>query len=178
MQHCDSYASTALNADSTRRGLLLHRRVVMSWHYDHRSAACLRTRSRVQAFPSGALAFYNSGPASGASQPHKHVQVVPLPLGEDSSNRLPFAAVIQEAYQAAHAAPLAAFPLGDLPFQCWAAVLPDRCPSTFIDQEPTCCIWTFMCSCVSPLGNAHHGRLPALQASIGRAGWVGWHAWV
>lgn len=80
----------------------------------------------LQAFPSGALAFYNSGPASGASQPHKHVQVVPLPLGEDSSNRLPFAAVIQEAYQAAHAAPLAAFPLGDLPFQCWAAVLPDR----------------------------------------------------
>lgn len=30
--------------------------------------------------PRGGLAFYNCGPASGASQPHKHVQVVPLPL--------------------------------------------------------------------------------------------------
>jgi sulfate adenylyltransferase (ADP) / ATP adenylyltransferase len=26
------------------------------------------------------LAFYNSGPEAGASQPHKHMQVVPLPL--------------------------------------------------------------------------------------------------
>lgn len=30
--------------------------------------------------PSGGLAFYNCGPESGASQPHKHVQLVPLPL--------------------------------------------------------------------------------------------------
>jgi sulfate adenylyltransferase (ADP) / ATP adenylyltransferase len=27
-----------------------------------------------------ALGFYNSGPAAGASQPHKHLQLVPLPL--------------------------------------------------------------------------------------------------
>lgn len=27
------------------------------------------------------LVFYNAGPEAGASQPHKHLQVVPLPLG-------------------------------------------------------------------------------------------------
>ncbi len=27
------------------------------------------------------LAFYNAGPEAGASQPHKHLQLVPLPLG-------------------------------------------------------------------------------------------------
>ena len=30
-----------------------------------------------------ALAFYNSGPVAGASQPHKHLQIVPLPLAAD-----------------------------------------------------------------------------------------------
>ncbi|GAB4819124.1 hypothetical protein N2152v2_006170 [Parachlorella kessleri] len=34
----------------------------------------------LQAMPHGGLAFYNCGPQSGASQPHKHVQLVPLPL--------------------------------------------------------------------------------------------------
>ena len=38
------------------------------------------TLAAMQALPTGALAFYNCGPLSGASQPHKHVQVVPLPL--------------------------------------------------------------------------------------------------
>jgi ATP adenylyltransferase len=32
------------------------------------------------------LAFYNSGTISGASQPHKHLQQVPLPLGGCSEN--------------------------------------------------------------------------------------------
>lgn len=32
--------------------------------------------------PQGGLAYYNSGPISGASQPHKHMQIVPLPLAE------------------------------------------------------------------------------------------------
>jgi len=30
-----------------------------------------------------ALGFYNGGEEAGASQPHKHLQAVPLPLGED-----------------------------------------------------------------------------------------------
>lgn len=29
------------------------------------------------------FAFYNSGPVAGASQPHKHLQLVPVPLGSD-----------------------------------------------------------------------------------------------
>ncbi|MEM5365450.1 DUF4922 domain-containing protein [Paraburkholderia azotifigens] len=28
------------------------------------------------------LGFYNAGPEAGASQPHKHLQIVPLPLGD------------------------------------------------------------------------------------------------
>lgn len=31
-----------------------------------------------------ALGFYNSGPVAGASQPHKHLQLVPLPLGGEA----------------------------------------------------------------------------------------------
>ncbi|SAL24860.1 ATP adenylyltransferase family protein [Caballeronia humi] len=31
------------------------------------------------------LGFYNSGPEAGASQPHKHLQIVPLPLGRSDS---------------------------------------------------------------------------------------------
>ncbi len=29
------------------------------------------------------LGFYNSGPEAGASQPHRHLQLIPLPLGPD-----------------------------------------------------------------------------------------------
>lgn len=39
-------------------------------------------------FPS--LGFYNSGPDAGASQRHKHMQVVPLPLCDWASLPLPF----------------------------------------------------------------------------------------
>ena len=81
----------------------------------------------MQAFPSGALAFYNSGKVSGASQPHKHVQIVPLPLGDSDSHRLPFAGVLQQAWQEAGQpsssdAPLA---LRQLPFQAWCCALPE-----------------------------------------------------
>jgi ATP adenylyltransferase len=31
------------------------------------------------------LAFYNGGAAAGASQPHKHLQIVPLPLADDDT---------------------------------------------------------------------------------------------
>ena len=34
----------------------------------------------LQAMPQGGLAYFNCGEHSGASQPHKHTQVVPLPL--------------------------------------------------------------------------------------------------
>lgn len=46
----------------------------------------------------GALAFYNCGEHSGRSQPHKHVQVVPLPFREDGDERgAPIAALVRAA---------------------------------------------------------------------------------
>jgi len=40
------------------------------------------------------LGFYNGGAESGASQPHKHLQIVPLPLGE-SGQPLPIESVLR-----------------------------------------------------------------------------------
>lgn len=42
-----------------------------------------------------ALVFYNSGPSAGASQRHKHLQVVPVPLGE-GPERTPIEPVLEE----------------------------------------------------------------------------------
>eukprot|EP00887_Chlorella_sp_A99_P007671 scaffold20.g7671.t1 len=78
----------------------------------------------------GALAFYNCGPLSGASQPHKHVQVVPLPLdggGASSSSSgggadPPFAGVVAAA--TAGSPPLESVELRALPFASFAARLP------------------------------------------------------
>jgi sulfate adenylyltransferase (ADP) / ATP adenylyltransferase len=41
------------------------------------------------------LAFYNGGPKAGASQPHKHMQIVPLPFIPDGS-RLPIESLLLE----------------------------------------------------------------------------------
>ncbi len=40
-----------------------------------------------------ALVFYNAGPNAGASQRHKHIQIVPVPLG-DGSERTPIEPVL------------------------------------------------------------------------------------
>jgi ATP adenylyltransferase len=42
------------------------------------------------------LAFYNGGSEAGASQPHKHLQLVPLPLAPDAP-ALPFAQLLADA---------------------------------------------------------------------------------
>jgi ATP adenylyltransferase len=42
------------------------------------------------------LGFYNGGAAAGASQPHKHLQLVPLPLG-DANTPLPIEALLDSA---------------------------------------------------------------------------------
>ena len=42
------------------------------------------------------LGFYNSAPAAGASQSHKHLQLVPLPLGPDMP-RIPLESLIESA---------------------------------------------------------------------------------
>ena len=59
----------------------------------------------IQAMPQGGLAYFNCGPESGASQPHKHVQVVPLPLVPDApaAGDPPFLPAIAAAAAAAAA---------------------------------------------------------------------------
>ncbi len=42
------------------------------------------------------LGFFNAGTVAGASQPHKHLQLIPLPLGE-SSGRLPLEPLFEPA---------------------------------------------------------------------------------
>ena len=79
----------------------------------------------MQAMPQGALAYFNCGPESGASQPHKHVQVgfsrlsktdlraaahqqqrcmmqvVPLPLADDPAViPSPIGSLMDESWQA------------------------------------------------------------------------------
>lgn len=43
------------------------------------------------------LGFYNGGAAAGASQPHKHLQVLPLPLIPDGEYALPLDALVKQA---------------------------------------------------------------------------------
>jgi ATP adenylyltransferase len=64
------------------------------------------------------LAFYNGGTEAGASQPHKHLQVVPLPLAEDVP-RIPFVPFFE---QAAEGGGPARSP--DLPFNHAVAAMP------------------------------------------------------
>ncbi|WP_430227549.1 ATP adenylyltransferase family protein [Paraburkholderia tropica] len=44
-----------------------------------------------------ALGFYNGGAAAGASQPHKHLQAVPLPLDDVTETALPMEVLWQSA---------------------------------------------------------------------------------
>ena len=102
----------------------------------------------------GGMAFFNRGSESGASQRHKHLQVVPLPLhgdgnlesggggGGGASDWAPFEGVALAATAAAGAAPLSVVPLGGksngndgddgdedgngLPFRAFAARMPPR----------------------------------------------------
>jgi sulfate adenylyltransferase (ADP) / ATP adenylyltransferase len=64
------------------------------------------------------LAFYNGGVLAGSSQPHKHLQLVPLPLAPDASS-LPLEALMPEV-------PAAPAALAALPFSHAAlALAPD-----------------------------------------------------
>ncbi len=80
-----------------------------------------------QAFPKGALAYFNCGEAAGASQPHKHMQIVPLPLAEGSSCAgCPFESTLREACAQSGAQGMRPFPVRSLPYESYAAVLSAR----------------------------------------------------
>lgn len=81
----------------------------------------------MQAAPSpGALAFFNSGPDAGASQSHRHVQIVPLPLVPGAAPAPPMAGPVLCALGEV---PGEVRALPGLPFRSWAARLgPDTAP--------------------------------------------------
>lgn len=56
-----------------------------------------------------ALGFYNSGPLAGASQPHKHLQLVPLPLSA-ASPEIPMAVLFDSAARSARPTSVARLP--------------------------------------------------------------------
>lgn len=81
----------------------------------------MRPPPQTQAAPSpGALAFFNSGPDAGASQPHRHFQVVPLPLVPGTGPGPPMAGPVLRALGDG---PGEARPMPTLPFRSWAARL-------------------------------------------------------
>jgi ATP adenylyltransferase len=55
------------------------------------------------------LAFYNSGSAAGASQPHKHLQLIPLPMTAEGAS-LPIATQVDGISSLGEIGQLAAFP--------------------------------------------------------------------
>ncbi len=67
------------------------------------------------------LGFFNGGTLAGASQPHKHLQLVPLPLAAEGP-RLPVEAALADVLAAAPGEPLRA---AALPFRHAACRLPD-----------------------------------------------------
>jgi ATP adenylyltransferase len=62
-------------------------------------------------FPS--LGFYNSGSRAGASQPHKHLQIVPLPLS-DQSPCLPIESILDRDRASVEAGRVQALPFAHL----------------------------------------------------------------
>ena len=85
----------------------------------------------LQALPQGGLAYFNCGEEAGASQPHKHTQIVPLPLADSSSCKsTPFESVIREARDQSGAQEISPIPLRSLPYESYAAFLPARCALT------------------------------------------------
>lgn len=71
----------------------------------------------------GGLAFFNCGDASGHSQPHKHVQIVPLPLGPHSAHDVPIQHLIIDA-AAAQSSYANMFSVTRLPFRNFCRMLP------------------------------------------------------
>ena len=75
-----------------------HHLLIVTRQYESQDAAL--TRADFEALwmcmtEYDSLGFYNSGPAAGASQPHKHLQTVPLPLHAEAGDRIPLEPLLQ-----------------------------------------------------------------------------------
>lgn len=84
------------------------------------------TLATMQAYPDGALAYFNSDAAAGASQPRKHLQVLPTQWGGFCTVPLPFQGAVEAAWEEAGRPHLQALALRRLPFQSFATMLPER----------------------------------------------------
>ena len=84
----------------------------------------------VQAYPDGAIAYFNSGKDAGASQPRKHLQILPQKLDGNRTAPLPLRDLAVNAAEQSGVSPLQPFELRELPFQCYATLLPQRWDSS------------------------------------------------
>ena len=87
----------------------------------------------LQAYPEGAIAYYNSAAEAGASQPRKHLQLLPASLEGKPTAPLPFGCVIKAASKESGAAYMEAVSLRQLPFQSFGTTLPPRYAKCFHD---------------------------------------------
>lgn len=79
-----------------------------------------------QSMQGGGLAYYNCGPSSGASQPHKHVQVVPLPLADGVKEFTPMFVILQQGREAQGASEGEVFEFKSFPVRSYGFLLPHR----------------------------------------------------
>ena len=80
----------------------------------------------MHAVPGGGLMYFNRGPMSGASQPHKHLQIVPLPLNpsiNDPTKDPPFWPAIAEATAGKSTGGAGATSISSFPFANFVARL-------------------------------------------------------
>ncbi|MFP4560746.1 MAG: ATP adenylyltransferase family protein [Thiohalorhabdus sp.] len=77
--------------------VLEHHLLIVTWGYEDQQSLLTHpdfTAVDVVLSEIDGLVFYNAGPTAGASQPHKHLQLVPLPLS-DGEGRLPVDALLE-----------------------------------------------------------------------------------
>ncbi len=80
----------------------------------------------MQVYPEGAIAYYNSGEEAGASQPRKHLQILPKRLQGEATAPLTFKKAIHDAFRESGSTHKEAIALHQLPFQSFGSILPER----------------------------------------------------
>mmetsp|Transcript_34350 Transcript_34350/g.97310 ORF Transcript_34350/g.97310 Transcript_34350/m.97310 type:complete len:393 (-) Transcript_34350:208-1386(-) len=89
--------------------------------------------SVMRAMPDGSLSFFNCGEHSGRSQPHKHVQIVPLPFAEGYPSTPPLASAFLKDAPAASSS-REPFEARSLPFRAYCCKLSPHCSSAQLED--------------------------------------------
>eukprot|EP01024_Parvocaulis_polyphysoides_P068045 TRINITY_DN8242_c0_g2_i2.p1 TRINITY_DN8242_c0_g2~~TRINITY_DN8242_c0_g2_i2.p1 ORF type:complete len:390 (+),score=44.92 TRINITY_DN8242_c0_g2_i2:581-1750(+) len=91
----------------------------------------------LKAYPgAGGLGFFNCGQYSGYSQPHKHVQVVPMPFDDESpqENRgTPFDAILEATLQGVEVNEVV--PVSKLPFQAFCTRIQENSSGDSLEKK-------------------------------------------